>query len=155
MLSRWPGVKSKAVHRHRLISLSLSHLEPYLWLSDMNVFGTSVCHLYVHRRSLNTPSSKRMLEINAGPICDQSNRRIEPIFTSPPSFFPVVALAADSFRPWGATTRSGSNQFDSSCPSFIPAHFPSPRLPLVRQTDTRFVRTNPAVFPDALKEIGE
>ena len=36
----------------------------------MNVFGTSVCHLYVHCCSLNTTSSKWMRKIKAGSICD-------------------------------------------------------------------------------------
>ena len=36
----------------------------------MNMFGTSVCHVYVHCCSLNTSSSKWTRKINAGSICD-------------------------------------------------------------------------------------
>lgn len=144
MLSRRLGVKSNGVHRHRLISFvrTLSMGLGYERVRDERM--SSLC-----------PSSfikHPLLKADAGdqPRSDlrQSNRRIEPIFTSPPSFFPVVALAADSFRPWGATTRSGSNQFHNPCPHSSPPTFRT----RASHSWGCLVRTKPALFADALKK---
>ena len=92
--------------RHRL-DLWVWHLEPYLWSSDMNVFGTSVCHVYVHCCSLNSPQLKEDAEDQSRLDLRQPNRKPGSVFTCLFSF-PLAAVAAASSRwPWGVNVCRG------------------------------------------------
>ena len=114
--------------RHRL-DLWVWHLEPYLWNSDMNVFGTSVCHVYVHCCSLNTPSSKWTRKIRAGSTCDSQTGkpgRFLRVCSRPPRSCggSELALALGRERmPWVGLIRQVT-------PSFIAAQFPRSWLTL-------------------------
>ena len=66
------------------MDLWLWHLEPYLQGSDMNVFGTNVCHVYVHCLFIKHAQLKADAEDQCRLDLQQSNRKIVLIFTCLP-----------------------------------------------------------------------